>query len=125
MVKRCAIFYRQLSVLFIVLGSFYSGISQELKGRVLNSEGFPVVAATVRAYPSGNFAVTDEEGFFLITGNGNASFLSLEVSHVAYTQMTIELSDNLGSPLEIVLKDAVTGLDEVVVVQPRILQKGS
>lgn len=116
-------FKRQLVVLIMVLGSSYSGISQELRGRVLNIEGLPVVAATVRTYPSRYFAISDEQGYFLITGEGNASFLSVEVSHVAYTQVIMELPNSPDSSLQIIMTDAVTDLDEVVLVQSRILQK--
>ncbi|WP_340066794.1 TonB-dependent receptor [Ascidiimonas aurantiaca] len=98
--------------------------AQEINGYVRNGEGQPIEAATVRAYPGGKYAITDRNGYFRFSGRDANAFRLLEVSHVAYLTERVELSALKElSALEIRMTDAVTDLEEVTVVQTRILQE--
>lgn len=83
----------------------------DIKGRVLDSNGMPIVGATVRTVgnkPLGT--VTDLDGNFKIDTDKNST---LEVSYIGYDSQQIKVDkDNL----VIVLKEASQNLNEIVVV---------
>ncbi|MGB5817895.1 MAG: TonB-dependent receptor [Saonia sp.] len=117
-------FIKPLLIALVNLGTIHVLYAQEISGRVINTVGQGIEAATVMTYPSRAYTVTDALGYFSISGDGDASFLRMEVSHIAYTKAEMDLSELKDvSSLEIVMKVAVTDLDEVVLVQSRILQR--
>lgn len=115
---------RSIQFLLIPLVALHFANAQALDGRVVNRAGLPIEAATVSTFPTQKYTVTDAQGYFSIPMDANTSFLRMEISHVAYAKMKIDLSAVTDlSELEIIMEDAVNDLDEVILVQSRILQK--
>ncbi|CAM4158159.1 TonB-dependent receptor [Zobellia nedashkovskayae] len=107
-----------------VLSFFYIGSSQEINGHVLNVKGFPIIGATVKTSPNTKYTTTDSEGYFQIHIQPNDSILFLNIKHLAHAPVQITLSElKTSSSMTITMPDAVTNLDEVTVVQSRILQR--
>ena len=104
---------------FLLLAAFLTAVSveaQQLKGRVADAQGQPVVFANVvllradSSFVSGN--VSDEAGNFSLDLAGNPALL--KVSYIGYQDLFISLAGetDLGT---IQLREEATALGEVVV----------
>lgn len=82
-----------------------------IQGRVLDSQGEPIIGATVREKDTSNGVVTDMEGKFTLRVSTTGK---LQISYVGYS--TQELSIGSQRTFQITLKEDTELLDEVVVV---------
>ncbi|MFV0564938.1 MAG: SusC/RagA family TonB-linked outer membrane protein [Flavobacteriaceae bacterium] len=88
----------------------YQGIT--ITGTIVDQEGMPLPGANVIEQGTTNGAQSDFDGKFLLTvGNANAV---LEISYVGYNTQVVSLNGK--TTLNIVLREDVAALDEVVVV---------
>lgn len=84
----------------------------ELRGKVIDASGRPVVGATVREVGTEKRTLSDRNGDFLLTGiRGNAR---LQVTFIGYEPTEVDV--NSRQTLTIVLKEYESSIDEVVVV---------
>ncbi len=83
---------------------------QKFSGTVVDENGETVIGATVRQVGTKNVAVTDIDGKFTIDAPAGCDLL---VSYIGYKDQTVKAT---GSKLDIVLKNDVESIDEVVVV---------
>lgn len=110
--------------LSIVLISSIKGFAQHITGTVLNSNGIPIEAATILLQPGGTYAISNINGYFELSINQNDSLKYIEVSHISYTPQQIVLTEGFfDNPIEIIMQEVTNVLDEVIVVQYRILNK--
>ena len=58
-----------ITSLLLLTITFSLAQNSSLKGRIIDSNGFPLPGATLEAKPSGKFAVTDFNGFFTNSRN--------------------------------------------------------
>lgn len=98
-----------LLVLFtMIVGSLSA---QTIKGTVKDSNGEPIIGATVRENGTKNATVTDLDGNFTIKlGGANP----LQVSYIGMKTQTISTSGK--STINVVLEDESTNLNDVVVI---------
>ncbi|RXJ45743.1 SusC/RagA family TonB-linked outer membrane protein [Gelidibacter gilvus] len=82
-----------------------------IKGKVMDSSGFPLPGATVVEKGTTNGTITDLDGNFQLTLT--AENASLEVSYMGFTTKTVVATP--GTVLEIMLQEDINGLNEVVV----------
>lgn len=82
-----------------------------IQGRVFDSQGEPIIGATVREKDTSNGVVTDMEGKFTLRVSTTGK---LQISYVGYS--TQELSIGFQRTFQITLKEDTELLDEVVVV---------
>lgn len=82
-----------------------------IQGRVFDSQGEPIIGATVREKDTSNGVVTDMEGKFTLRVSTTGK---LQISYVGYS--TQELSIGSQRTFQITLKEDTELLDEVVVV---------
>ena len=85
--------------------------AQSVKGVVLDSNGDPVIGATIKVDGTGTGAVTDLNGNFSLNADANAS---LTVSYVGFVAQTVKVGGR--SNLKVVLKEDQKSLNEVVVI---------
>ena len=78
-------------------------------GRVVDSEGEPVIGATVRIVGTNTGTTTDVEGNFSLTAPVNAS---LEFSYLGHKSKMAKVSPRM----DITLESTATSLDEIIVV---------
>jgi len=86
-----------------------------LKGRVLDSNGFPLPGATLEAKPSGKFGVTDFNGFFTILGiDGDQT---LQISYLGFETLeeTVSLTKGETTTRNFTLRPSTNELEEVVI----------
>lgn len=86
-------------------------LSSKVSGVVLDSNGEPVIGATVKVDGTNTGAVTDLNGNFAVKADSKAS---LTISYVGFVSQSVKVGgrDNL----KIVLKDDQQALNEVVVI---------
>src|SRR6185437_6528706 len=82
-----------------------------LKGEVVDSTGNPLQGITITVQGLKSGTATDAHGRFEMEVPENAV---LEISSVGYQSQLVRVTDNM--PLHIVLREATSGLDQVVVV---------
>lgn len=82
-----------------------------VKGKVVDTNGEPVIGATIKEVGTDNGTVTDIDGNFTINTQANAN---LEISFIGYQSQTVKAVT--GKELAITLKEDTEMLDEVVVV---------
>lgn len=83
----------------------------ELKGKVLDSKGEPIIGATVLEVGTSNGTVTDFDGNFVLkTSKPN---VKLEISYIGYKKEILD--GKLGVLLRVNMKEDTEVLDEVVV----------
>ena len=87
-------------------------MEKNISGTVTNSDGEPLIGASVRAKGSTQGALTDENGKFELTVPDDIT--AVIVSYIGYTTQEVAISGS-GS-VTIVLETAASSLDEVVVV---------
>lgn len=105
-----------ISILIFFTLAGYSQSTSSINGTITDKSGDPVPWATV-AIPSLKIGVTaDSSGHFLLPGVPAGNW-ELEVKYVGYQPYTVRIRTNGTTPAhkEIVLLDAGTSLDEVVV----------
>lgn len=85
--------------------------AQKVKGVVLDSNGEPIIGATVKVDGTNTGAVTDLNGNFVVNANSTAS---LTVSYVGFVAQTVKVGGKTN--LQVVLKDDQQALNEVVVI---------
>ena len=83
----------------------------EVKGKVLDSNGDPVIGATVMERGTTNGTITDFDGNFILEVSEGAP---IEISYIGYQSQFLNASSD--KILSVVLKDDTQALDEVVVV---------
>ena len=89
--------------------------TSSLKGRIIDSNGFPLPGATLEAKPSGKFAVTDFNGFFTILGiDGNQT---LKISYLGFETLeeTINLTKGETTTQTFTLTPSTKKLEEIVI----------
>lgn len=82
-----------------------------VEGQVLDSQGEPVIGATVREKGTSNGVVTDVDGKFVLRVPATGK---LQISYVGYSMQEISIGSQRN--FQIVLKEDTELLDEVVVV---------
>lgn len=82
---------------------------KNLSGTVVDSQGEPIIGATVKIPGSATGAITDLDGHFSITVNPGTK---LEVSYVGMQTVSLTAGDNM----HVILKDDSKTLNDVVVI---------
>ena len=82
---------------------------KNLSGTVVDSQGEPIIGATVKVPGSATGAITDLDGHFSITVNPGTK---LEVSYVGMQTVSLTAGDNM----HVILKDDSKTLNDVVVI---------
>ena len=103
-----------LVALFLVAGIFASWSQRsklEITGKVSSYSGLPLPGASVVEKGTKNGLQTDFDGEFRIVVNTGAT---LQITYVGYKSQEIQIVNN--NPLNIILEDDVSQLDDVVVV---------
>lgn len=83
-----------------------------LKGYVTDSEKQPLIGASVKWQNAKTGVVTDEKGYFEISGEANKDHM-LTVSYVGFKDKTVHIHDF--SEIQIIILSENTELDEVVI----------
>ncbi|GAF96732.1 unnamed protein product, partial [marine sediment metagenome] len=82
--------------LFIFLLTTVQALAVEIKGKVLNLGGIPIVKAEVLHHSSGIKALTDEDGLFSLNVPHGEKF-RLEITHPDYIEQEVVLTEkNMG-----------------------------
>ena len=84
-----------------------------ITGRVTDEKGVGLVGVNVKLKNSSQGTVTDQEGKYAITIDGNDNVVLIFSSIGTITQ---EIADNGNNVINVTLKEEIAGLDEVVVV---------
>jgi len=82
-------------------------------GQVVDEMGEPVIGATVIEKDTHNGTVTNLDGKFTLAGVQGKTIV---ISYVGYLTQEVDVNQNGGGPLSIVLSEDAKGLSEVVVV---------
>ena len=85
---------------------------QTVKGTVKGQDGLPVIAATVSQKGTNNATITDLDGNFTLKVKGQRPVLVF--SYIGYVTTEVSVSDK--TFINVVMKEDVETLDEVVVV---------
>ncbi len=85
--------------------------AQSLKGNVKDSNGEPIIGATIQEKGAKNMAVTDLDGNFSINLSGGKQ---ITVSYIGMKTATVNVSGK--SNVDIVMEDEATTLNDVVVI---------
>lgn len=85
--------------------------SHKVTGKVVDSQGEPIIGATIKEVGTSNGTITDLDGNFSFDASAKGS---LEISYVGY--LTQKVSFVAGKTTQIVLQEDSRNLDEVVVV---------
>lgn len=86
--------------------------SRKITGKVTDSQGVPIIGATIREIDSKNGTVTDIDGNYSIHTNGNSR---ISISYIGYHAQIVNISDNK-TTYNVILKEDQNNLNEVVVV---------
>ena len=87
---------------------------QTVEGVVLDSNGEPVIGATVQRIGQTGGTVTDENGRFSLAFSDNVRRVRLKISYIG--MVTQEVMAHVGSPLKVTMVEDVTTLSDVVVI---------
>lgn len=90
--------------------SAYASAQQKITGNVVDSNGQPIIGASVVVKGTSNGAITDIDGKFTFTAEPKST---IEVSYVGYKVKSFKAGDK---PVKIVLEEDSEMLDEVVAV---------
>lgn len=82
-----------------------------VSGKILDTNGEPIIGATIKEKGQSNGCVTDLDGNFAFDVNPNSQ---LEISYIGYTTQIIKPQSS--KPITVNLKEDVASLSEVVVV---------
>lgn len=94
-------------------------MDQTVKGKLTNSNGEPLIGASVRAKGSTQGALTDENGEFELTVPDNIT--ALIFSYIGYETQEVAISANMN----VILIESSSSLDEVVVVAYGVQKKAT
>lgn len=97
-----------IALLLLVVGSVSA---QSLKGNVKDSNGEPIIGATIQEKGSKNMAVTDLDGNFSINLSGGKQ---ITVSYIGMKTANVNISGK--SSVNVVMEDEATTLNDVVVI---------
>lgn len=93
---------------------------KEITGRVVDSDGEPMIGVSVKLIDGGKMAtLTDENGLFQLPIN--ASKCKLKISYIGKKDM--EVAAVAGKPIKIVMSDNYKAIDEVVVTGYQVINK--
>lgn len=95
----------------VVTPALQNGRKVNVKGKVLDANGEPIIGATVKEVGTTNGTITDFDGNFSFEANENGK---LEISYVGYKMEQIKAQP--GRSLAITMKEDTETLDEVVVI---------
>tara|TARA_B100001559_G_scaffold270243_1_gene238173 strand:+ start:1 stop:2715 length:2715 start_codon:yes stop_codon:yes gene_type:complete len=107
---------KKITLLFLTMFSFTFTFSQSnLKGRVLDSNGFPLPGATL-IVEGDKGTVTDFNGFYRFV-NLDSGSVEIKVSYIGFEGATtsVELTDNSTTTKDFTLEPSATELAEIVV----------
>lgn len=90
----------------------------QLRGHVKDSNGEPIIGATVLQKDTHNGTITDIDGNFMLDVSDKSTIV---ISYVGYSDQTIVLRGQKN--IEVILKDDVMALDELVVVGYGVVKK--
>lgn len=93
---------------------------KKVTGKVVDTNGEPIIGATIKEQGTANGTITDFDGNFAFDVTENAI---LEVSYIGYK--SLELKAVAGKTLSVTLKEDTEVLDEVVVVGYGTQRKGN
>lgn len=96
----------------ITHSAFQMLIDKKITGTIKNNAGEPLIGASVRAKGTTQGALTDDQGRFELTVADDIT--TLIFSYIGYTTQEVEINGQ--STLNVVLEEANSSLDEVVVV---------
>lgn len=101
--------------IFILYASFLFAQTSKLKGRVLDSNGFPLPGATIQLDPSGKAVVTDFDGFFTILDTSGEQ--KLKISYLGFNpyEETLTIDDGETKIQNFTLSPMLDELNEVVI----------
>jgi TonB-linked SusC/RagA family outer membrane protein len=103
---------RHLYALFVLLAFSSAAYGQTaVSGKVLDEYSEPLIGASVSVAGTTDGTVTDVDGSFRFT-TARALPFALKISYVGYEEQTVQYS---GRPVQVILKENVEALDEVVV----------
>ncbi|MEA3461767.1 MAG: carboxypeptidase-like regulatory domain-containing protein, partial [Bacteroidota bacterium] len=106
---------KRLSCIFLILISISAGAQQSITGKIADRKGNPVAFANVYLDGSYDGCTTDTTGTFILS----TTLTGIQVvvaSFIGFEKQTLEVNlDTLGHPLSIVLYEAVSELNEVVI----------
>lgn len=100
-----------LSLMMLGTGFVYAQ-NVQIKGTVNDSEGFPLVGATVQVEGTSIATITDADGNFLITGVAAGS--TIKVSYIGFQTQILKIGNRQSFVITLLEDDSL--LDEVVVV---------
>jgi TonB-linked SusC/RagA family outer membrane protein len=84
---------------------------RKVSGTIVDSNGEPIIGATVMEKGSSNGTVTDMDGYFNLEANPNST---LTISYVGYLSETIKAS--AANNIKLMLKEDRKNIDEIVVI---------
>ena len=87
------------------------GVKHSIRGKVVDDKGEPVIGSNIKVKGENIGCVTDINGNFALDADDNST---LEVSYVGYLTQIVPVKGR--NRLNIVMKEDLQGLDEVVVV---------
>ena len=104
---------RRVALILAILGlSCASAFAQQVKGTVRDEAGEPVIGAAVLIKGTNAGTTTDADGSFLLAKVPQGTVL--EVSSIGY--QTVLVTVNGEGPIEIIIKEDLMLLDDVVVI---------
>lgn len=86
--------------------------TKDIKGTVVDSNGEPLIGASIIVKGSKISTITNADGEFSLPEVGNGSIL--EVSYIGFLTKSVRIKDS--TPLVIQLKEDASNLDEIVVI---------
>lgn len=113
-------FYFILVVMLSMSNLVAFGQSQKISGVVVDAQGESVIGASVVVKGTTNGTITDLDGKFVLSVDGNNKMLN--VSFVGYETATVPVKHE---PMKIVLKESSVMLNEVVAIGYGVAKKGS
>lgn len=107
-------------LLFVSLASFTFAqrVNFTIQGTVIGDDGEPLTGVTVLLSEPRLGTITDERGFYRLTGDVTEGTYTLQVSYIGYATFTKSLSINQGSNTyneDITLQADILELDQVIV----------
>ena len=101
----------RLGLIALMLMIVNSVLAQSLKGNVKDSNGEPIIGATIQEKGAKNMAVTDLDGNFSINLSGGKQ---ITVSYIGMKTAIVNVSGK--SNVNVVMEDEATTLNDVVVI---------
>jgi len=97
-----------------------------ISGRVLNEEGHPLPAASIRITELNQFVTTDAQGNYFLLTSPHSNF-TMEISYVGYQQQTIKIAGGPKDTLlpNTVLKEVSLRLKDIAVTASRSFEANS